>query len=119
MKLSTRARYGIHAMYDLAQNYGAQPRPIKAVAEAQTIPEAYLEQLLCTLRRAGLVVSARGAQGGYMLSPAAGGNYRGRHTALFGGRADAAGLSGGRGRLRQELRLPLAQSLEAPARRPE
>ena len=54
MKLSTRARYGIHAMYDLAQNYGAQPRPIKAVAEAQTIPEAYLEQLLCTLRRAGL-----------------------------------------------------------------
>ena len=35
MKLSTRARYGIHAMYDLAQNYGAQPRPIKAVAEAQ------------------------------------------------------------------------------------
>ena len=68
MKLSTRARYGIHAMYDLAQNYGAQPRPIKAVAEAQAIPEAYLEQLLCTLRRAGLVVSARGAQGGYMLS---------------------------------------------------
>src|SRR5699024_8803507 len=58
MKLSTRARYGIHAMYDLAQNYGAQPRPIKAVAEAQAIPEAYLEQLLCTLRRAGLVVSA-------------------------------------------------------------
>ena len=54
MKLSTRARYGIHAMYDLAQNYGAQPRP--------------LEQLLCTLRRAGLVSSARGAQGGYMLS---------------------------------------------------
>lgn len=68
MKLSTRARYGIHAMYDLAQNYGAQPRPIKAVAEAQAIPEAYLEQFLCTLRRAGLVVSARGAQGGYMLS---------------------------------------------------
>ena len=68
MKLSTRARYGIHAMYDLAQNYGAQPRPLKAVAEAQAIPEAYLAQLLCTLRRAGLVSSARGAQGGYMLS---------------------------------------------------
>ena len=68
MKLSTRARYGIHAMYDLAQNYGAQPRPLKAVAEAQAIPEAYLEQLLCTLLRAGLVSSARGAQGGYMLS---------------------------------------------------
>lgn len=38
------------------------------MAEAQAIPEAYLEQLLCTLRRAGLVSSARGAQGGYMLS---------------------------------------------------
>ena len=68
MKLSTRARYGIHAMYDLAQNYGAQPRPLKAVAEAQAYPDAYLEQLLCTLRRDGLVSSARGAQGGYMLS---------------------------------------------------
>ena len=68
MKLSTRARDGIHAMYDLAQNYGAQPRPLKAVAEAQGVPEAYLEQLLCALRRGGLVRSARGAQGGYMLS---------------------------------------------------
>ena len=68
MKLSTRARYGIHAMYDLACNDGAQPRPLKAVAEAQGIPEAYLEQLLCALRRGGLVQSVRGAQGGYMLS---------------------------------------------------
>ena len=63
MKLSTRARYGIHAMYDLAQNYGAQPRPIKAVAEAQTIPGAYLAQLLCSLRLAGLWVRARVALG--------------------------------------------------------
>lgn len=68
MKLSTRARYGIHAMYDLAGNYGAQPRSIKAIADRQGIPEAYLEQLLCALRRDGLVASVRGAQGGYMLS---------------------------------------------------
>ena len=68
MKLSTRARYGIHAMYDLAQLYGGAPQSVKCIAERQGIPEAYLEQLLCTLRRAGLVVSARGAQGGYMLS---------------------------------------------------
>ena len=38
MKLSTRGRYGIHAMYDLAQNYGAQPRPIKAVADGKVRP---------------------------------------------------------------------------------
>ena len=70
MKLSTRARYGIHAMYDLACNDGAQPRPLKAVAEAQGIPEAYLEQLLCALRRGGLVQSVRGAQGGYQIAAA-------------------------------------------------
>ena len=116
MKLSTRARYGIHAMYDLAQNYGAQPRPIKAVAEAQTIPEAYLEQLLCTLRRAGLVVSARGAQGGYMLSRPPGEITVGDILrSLEGGLTlldclegeDACGKSCD------------CQSLEAPARRPE
>ena len=68
MKLSTRGRYGIHAMYDLAENYGAQPRPIKLIAEKQGVPEAYLEQLIGVLRREGLVTSVRGAQGGYMLS---------------------------------------------------
>jgi len=68
MKLSTRGRYGIHAMYDLAENYGAQPRPIKLIAEKQGVPEAYLEQLIGVLRREGLVTSVRGTQGGYMLS---------------------------------------------------
>ena len=61
MKLSTRARYGIHAMYDLACNDGAQPRPLKAVAEAQGIPEAYLEQLLCALRRSAPAPPERAA----------------------------------------------------------
>ncbi len=68
MKLSMRGRYGIHAMYDLAGHYDAGPRPIKAIAESQSIPEAYLEQLFAALRRDGLVTSARGAQGGYRLS---------------------------------------------------
>lgn len=71
MKLSTRGRYGIHAMYDLALAYeGAEPRPLKAIAERQGIPEAYLEQLIAQLRRENLVRSVRGAQGGYMLSRA-------------------------------------------------
>lgn len=68
MKLSTRGRYGIHAMYDLACNFNAGPQPIKAIAERQTISEAYLEQLFAQLKRDGLVNSVRGAQGGYTLA---------------------------------------------------
>ena len=68
MKLSTRGRYGIHAMYDLAENAGEGPQPIKAIAERQQVPEAYLEQLIAVLRKADLVTSVRGAQGGYMLA---------------------------------------------------
>ena len=48
MKLSTRGRYGIHAMYDLACNYNLGPQPIKTIAERQGIPEAYLEQLFAS-----------------------------------------------------------------------
>lgn len=68
MKLSTRGRYGIHAMYDLALYGIDSPQPTKAIAERQRVPEAYLEQLVAILRKAGLVKSVRGAQGGYMLS---------------------------------------------------
>ena len=68
MKLSTRGRYGISAMYDLARNAACGPQPIKAIAERMGIPEAYLEQLIAVLKREKLVVSTRGAQGGYVLS---------------------------------------------------
>ena len=68
MKLSTRGRYGIHAMYDLAVNAGEGPISIKAISERRNIPEAYLEQLMAVLKREDLVVSTRGAQGGYALA---------------------------------------------------
>ena len=68
MKLSTRARYGIHAMYDLALMGNDKPQPLKAIAERQAIPEAYLEQLMLVLRKEQLVCSVRGAQGGYTLA---------------------------------------------------
>jgi len=68
MKLSTRGRYGIHAMYDLALNADGGPQSIKAIAEREGIPEAYLEQLIAVLKREKLVTSTRGAQGGYMLA---------------------------------------------------
>ena len=72
MKLSTRGRYGIHAMYDLALNAEGGPQSIKAIAEREGIPEAYLEQLIAVLKREGLVLSVRGAQGGYRLARAPG-----------------------------------------------
>lgn len=68
MKLSTRGEYGLQAMFDLAQHYGEGPISIKIVAERQGISEHYLEQLIAALRKAGLVKSVRGAQGGYILS---------------------------------------------------
>ncbi len=68
MKLSTRGRYGIHAMYDLAVYADRGPQSIKAIADRRDIPEAYLEQLIAALKRSDLVTSTRGAQGGYALA---------------------------------------------------
>ena len=55
-------------MVALAHHYGKGPLPIAAVAKASSVPTAYLEQLIGPLRRAGLVESTRGAQGGYQLA---------------------------------------------------
>jgi Rrf2 family transcriptional regulator, cysteine metabolism repressor len=68
MKVSTRGEYGVRAMVALAHNYGNGPMSIAAVSKASSVPTAYLEQLIGPLRRAGLVESKRGAQGGYQLS---------------------------------------------------
>ncbi len=68
MKLSTKGRYGVAAMYDLALHYGEGPISLKSVAMRQEISEHYLEQLMGTLRKAGFVKSVRGAQGGYTLT---------------------------------------------------
>lgn len=67
MKLSTKGKYGLYAMYYLASQAGEGPQPLRAIAE-MNVPEQYLEQLLGSLRRAGLVTTVRGAQGGYQLS---------------------------------------------------
>ncbi|MGI6128568.1 MAG: RrF2 family transcriptional regulator [bacterium] len=68
MRLSTKGRYGIRAMLALARLYGQGPIPLKEVAEIESLSEAYLEQLISELRKAGLVRSVRGAQGGYLLA---------------------------------------------------
>lgn len=68
MKLSTKGRYGVKAMVDLAIHYGEEPMSIKCISERQNISEYYLEQLFSPLRKANLIKSIRGAQGGYVLS---------------------------------------------------
>lgn len=68
MKLSTKGKYGIRAMVDLAIHYGDTPVSIKSIAQRQKISEYYLEQLFSPLRRAKLIKSVRGAQGGYVLN---------------------------------------------------
>lgn len=68
MKLSTRGRYGLRALIDLAVNSETESVSISSIALRQGISEAYLEQLMAKLKKAGLVVSMRGAQGGYKLA---------------------------------------------------
>ncbi|MBM7556298.1 RrF2 family transcriptional regulator [Halanaerobacter jeridensis] len=68
MKLSTKGRYGVRAMFDLALHEGDGPIPLRSIAERQNISEHYLEQLISTLRNEGFVESVRGAHGGYMLA---------------------------------------------------
>lgn len=67
MKFSTKARYALRVMVDLAEN-NAEKQNIKAISARQDISEKYLEQIVGTLSKAGLVTSTRGAQGGYTLS---------------------------------------------------
>lgn len=68
MRISTRGEYGIRAMLELAQRQGQGYVQSSEIAAARLIPESYLYQLLITLRKAGLIRSRRGPQGGHMLS---------------------------------------------------
>ena len=68
MKLSTRTRYGIRAVLELAENYGEGPLQLKAIAEAQGLSVKYLEQLMAILKSAGIVRSVMGSKGGYLLA---------------------------------------------------
>jgi Rrf2 family iron-sulfur cluster assembly transcriptional regulator len=71
MKISTRGRYGVRALFDLAY-CGRQPEQIRKIAERQEIPPRYLEQIFQRLKKAGIIHTRRGAKGGYLLgrSPA-------------------------------------------------
>jgi Rrf2 family transcriptional regulator, cysteine metabolism repressor len=68
MKISTRTRYGMRAILELAVAYKAAPLQIKVIAERQDISAKYLEQLIAIIKAAGLVRSLRGPHGGYVLA---------------------------------------------------
>ncbi|MBP1968761.1 Rrf2 family cysteine metabolism transcriptional repressor [Virgibacillus natechei] len=68
MKISTKGRYGLTIMIDLAKQHGNGPTSLKSIARENNLSEHYLEQLASPLRNAGLIKSVRGAYGGYVLA---------------------------------------------------
>ena len=70
MMISTKGRYALRIMVDLAQHDGQTPVSVREIARRQDISGKYMEQIISVLTRAGLLRSVRGAQGGYLLSRA-------------------------------------------------
>lgn len=68
MIFSSKAEYGVRLMVELGRQAPDQATSLKAIAEAERLPLAYLEQVVARLKKAGLVMSARGAHGGYWLA---------------------------------------------------
>ncbi|HLR70235.1 MAG TPA: Rrf2 family transcriptional regulator [Pseudogracilibacillus sp.] len=68
MKISTKGRYGLTVMIELARKYGEGPISLKSIAKDKDLSAHYLEQLAAPLRNAGLIRSVRGAYGGYILA---------------------------------------------------
>ncbi|MEG3841731.1 Rrf2 family transcriptional regulator [Microcoleus sp. herbarium14] len=68
MKLTTRGHYSVKALLDLSLQPRFGPTSVKSIASRQELPAPYLEKLLIEMRRAGLVQSVRGSQGGYQLA---------------------------------------------------
>ncbi len=68
MKLSTKSRYGVRALFDMAYHSGTLPAQIKDISRRQAISPRYLEQIFQDLKKAGLLKSKRGPQGGYQLA---------------------------------------------------
>lgn len=68
MKLSTKGKYGVRALFEIARNYGLGPLSIKEIADRQKISLSYLEQILHRLGKAGIIESVRGPHGGYVLA---------------------------------------------------
>jgi Rrf2 family transcriptional regulator, cysteine metabolism repressor len=99
MNLSTKCEYAILAVLDLAIVGSAQPVRIADIATRQSIPQKFLEGILAELKRAGILESRRGAEGGYLLA---------REAELIQVGEVVRAIEGGRGKLASGERGPLA-----------
>ena len=97
MKLSTKGRYGLRALLDVAVYSENEPVSIRSISERENISEAYLEQLMPKLKKAGLIESQRGAQGGYRLAKPAGQISVGEILRALEGELDAVSCPGLKG----------------------
>lgn len=79
MRMSTKGRFAVNALIDLALREPAGPVALAAICARQQVSLSYLEQLFSRLRKNGLVESTRGPGGGYTLGRSAAGDQRGRH----------------------------------------
>ncbi len=68
MRLSTKSRYGLRALFDMAYNAGSEPIQIKDISRRQDISPRYLEQIFQAFKKAGILQSKKGPQGGYSLA---------------------------------------------------
>ena len=68
MKLTTKCRYGVRAVLEIAKNFDVRPTTRKEISKNQNTPESFLENILIELKRAGLIMSVRGAKGGFLLN---------------------------------------------------
>ena len=107
MKLSTRSRYGTRIVMELARNFGKSPVQVSQIARVQEIPAKYLEQLVRTLKQAGLIRSVRGAKGGHLLEHDPATITVGQLVRIFEGQTDLVECVGAPGtcRMSEECRV--------------
>ena len=98
MIFTTKAEYGVRLLVELGRQGGEQPVSLKAIAEAEDLPLAYLERIVALLKKAGLVQRTRGAHGGYLLARPA------EEITMDAGRARARGRDRADGLLRRRPR---------------
>ncbi|HOJ49978.1 MAG TPA: Rrf2 family transcriptional regulator [Spirochaetota bacterium] len=67
MKLSTRSRYGIRILLEIARNYGEKVTSVKEISLSQNLPRKYVEQIIIKLKKNGIINGERGIKGGYVL----------------------------------------------------
>ena len=96
MKISTKGRYALRLMIDLAQHDAGGYIPLRDISKRQQISAKYLEQIVVQLSRAGFVISTRGAQGGYQLARHPSEYTVGEYSAYYRRLSRAGGVFGAR-----------------------